>query len=72
MEALEHSLFIVELFNKIIGKPLASLLSLVGINVADPEHLFPDYIVMSLIVAFLLILIFRPEGLLGRTSVEKA
>ncbi len=57
MEELEHSLIIVELFNKIIGKPLASLLGLVGINVADPEHLLPDYIVMSLIVAFLLILI---------------
>ena len=57
MEGLEHSLVIVELFNKIIGKPLASLLGMVGINVADPEHLFPDYIVMSLIVAFLLVLI---------------
>jgi F-type H+-transporting ATPase subunit a len=65
MEELEHSLFIVELFNKIIGKPLASLLSLVGINVADPEHLFPDYIVMSLIVAFLLILIL---GLASRKT----
>lgn len=56
MEELEHSLFIVELFNKIIGKPLASLLSMAGIKVADPEHFIPDYIVMSLIVAFLLIL----------------
>jgi len=56
MEELEHSLFIVELFNKIIGKPLASLLGMIGIHVADPEHLFPDYIVMSLIVALMLML----------------
>ena len=58
MEELEHSLFIVELFNKIFGKPLASLLSLVGIEVKNPEHLFPDYVVMCLIVAAALILFF--------------
>ena len=39
MEELEHSLFIVELFNKIFGKPLAALLGLVGIEVKHPEHL---------------------------------
>jgi len=58
MEALEHSLFIVELFNKIFGKPLASLLGLVGIEVKDPEHLVPDYLVMCLIVASILIIFF--------------
>ena len=57
MEELEHSLFIVELFNKVFGKPLATLLSWLGIQVADPEHLVPDYIVMSLIIALLLILL---------------
>ncbi len=57
MEKLEHSLFIVELFNKVFGKPLATLLSWLGIHVADPEHLVPDYIVISLIVALLLILL---------------
>jgi F-type H+-transporting ATPase subunit a len=57
MEELEHSLFIVELFNKVFGKPLATLLSWVGIQVADPEHLVPDYIVMSLIIALLLVLL---------------
>ena len=56
MEKLEHSLFIVDLFNKVFGKPLATLLSWLGIHVADPEHLVPDYIVISLIVALLLIL----------------
>lgn len=56
MEELEHGLFIVDLFNKIFGKPLAALLSLAGIHVKNPEQLVPDYIVMSLIVVFFLIL----------------
>jgi F-type H+-transporting ATPase subunit a len=58
MEELEHSLFIVDFFNKIVGKPLAFLLDLVGIEVKNPDHLFPDYIVMCLIVAAALILFF--------------
>jgi len=57
MENLEHSLFVVELFNKIFGPPLSFLLALVGIQVKDPHHLFPDYIVMSIFVAALLILV---------------
>ncbi len=58
MEELEHNLFIVDLFNKIFSKPLATFLSWLGIHVSDPEHLVPDYIVMSLIVALLMILLF--------------
>jgi F-type H+-transporting ATPase subunit a len=58
MEELEHGLFIVDLFNKVFGKPLAFLLGLVGIEVKNPEHLFPDYIVMSLVVAVVLIVFF--------------
>jgi F-type H+-transporting ATPase subunit a len=58
MEDLEHSLFIVDFFNKIFGKPLAALLGLAGIQVKDPAHLVPDYIVMCLVVAALLILFF--------------
>ena len=58
MEELEHSLFIVDFFNKIVGKPLAFLLGLAGIEVKNPEHLIPDYIVMCLIVAAVLILFF--------------
>jgi F-type H+-transporting ATPase subunit a len=58
MEELEHSLFIVDFFNKIVGKPLAFLLGLAGIEVKNPEHFIPDYIVMSLIVAAGLILFF--------------
>jgi F-type H+-transporting ATPase subunit a len=56
MEELEHSLFIVDLFNKVFGKPLAALLGWLGIQVAKPEHFVPDYIVMCIIVALLLIL----------------
>lgn len=58
MEDLEQSLFIVDLFNKIFGKPLAALLGLAGIQVKDPAQLVPDYIVMSLVVAALLIIFF--------------
>jgi len=58
MEELEHSLFLVELFNKIFGKPLAALLGLFGIRVADPSRLVPDYIVMSLIVVVVVALVF--------------
>ncbi len=58
MEELEHSLFIVEFINKILGKPLSSLFALVGIEVKNSEHLIPDYVVMSAIAAGLLILFF--------------
>jgi F-type H+-transporting ATPase subunit a len=58
MEGLEHSLFIVELFNRVFGRPLASLLALIGIKVRDPLHLFPDYVVMVIIVAAVLIVVF--------------
>jgi F-type H+-transporting ATPase subunit a len=58
MEELEHSLFIVEFVNKILGKPLASLFGLFGIHVNDPAHFIPDYIVVSLIVSLLMILFF--------------
>lgn len=56
MEKLEHSLFLVDLFNKIFGRALSYLLALVGIEVKNPEHLVPDYIVMSLFVALFLML----------------
>ena len=65
MEALEHSLAIVEAFNRIFGKPIAALLGLLGIHVEDPNHLFPDYVVMCLIVALLLIVLM---GLAARRA----
>jgi F-type H+-transporting ATPase subunit a len=58
MEELEHSLFLVELFNKVFSKPLAALLGLFGIKIADPSHLIPDYVVMSLLVVIILSLVF--------------
>jgi F-type H+-transporting ATPase subunit a len=57
MEELEHSLLIVDLFNKVFGKPLATLLGWLGIQAEDPAHLVPDYIVMCLIIALALIVL---------------
>lgn len=50
MEALEHGLFVVDLFNRVVGRPLAGLLIRLGVQVKDPGHFFPDYIVMCLIL----------------------
>ncbi len=57
MEELEHSLFIVEFVNKMLGKPLVSLLALAGIHVKNPQAPIPDYIVMCFIVAILLLIL---------------
>jgi F-type H+-transporting ATPase subunit a len=57
MEELEHSQVTVELFNKIFGKPILALLDLLGIQPKHPESPVPDYIVMCLFVAALLILL---------------
>ena len=59
MEKLEHSLYIVELFNKLVGKPLAWVLSLFGIHIQNPEQFVPNYVVMSIIVVITLIIFFR-------------
>ena len=58
MEEFEHSLFIVELFNKIFSPPLVYLLNLLGIKVTNPEKLIPPHVVMSIIVMIFLILFF--------------
>jgi len=55
MEGLEHSLWIVDAFNRVFGRPIAALLGLAGIEVPDPLHAVPDYLVMVLLVAILLI-----------------
>jgi len=57
MEQLEHSLFLVDLFNRAFGKPLAAVLALLGVKVKDPAHLVPDYIVMCLIVMVVLMVV---------------
>ncbi len=57
MEGLEHSLWIVDAFNRVFGPPIAAALGLFGIKVADPLHTVPDYLVMVFIVAAVLILL---------------
>jgi F-type H+-transporting ATPase subunit a len=57
MEGLEHSLWVVEAFNRVFGPPLAAVLGLVGVEVPDPLHVVPDYLVMALIVALALIVL---------------
>jgi F-type H+-transporting ATPase subunit a len=54
MEGLEHSLWIVDAFNRVFGPPIAAVLGLAGIRVPDPLHAVPDYLVMVLVVAVLL------------------
>jgi len=56
MEELEHSLAIVDFVNRLLGKPVASFLALLGIEVKDPAHVIPDYIVMCFFVAIFLVL----------------
>jgi F-type H+-transporting ATPase subunit a len=58
MEGLEHSLYIVELANRVFGRAVASLLGLLGIKVADPLHVIPDYVVMVVIVFAVLAVVF--------------
>jgi len=58
MEELEHSFYIVELFNKIFGQPVVAFLGLLGIEPKHPESPIPDYIVMCILVAAFLIFIF--------------
>jgi F-type H+-transporting ATPase subunit a len=57
MEGLEHSLWIVDAFNRVFGPPVAAALGLLGIKVADPLHAVPDYLVMVIIVAALLVVL---------------
>lgn len=54
MEGLEHSLWIVDAFNRVFGPPIAAVLGLAGIEVPDPLHVVPDYLVMVLVVALVL------------------
>ncbi|MGB8959758.1 MAG: F0F1 ATP synthase subunit A [Candidatus Aminicenantales bacterium] len=63
MEGLEHSLWLVDAFNRVFGPPIAAVLGLVGIKVPDPLHAVPDYLVMVFIVAALLVVLL---GLVSR------
>jgi len=57
MEGLEHSLWIVDAFNRVFGPPVAAVLGLAGIKVADPLHAIPDFLVMVFFVAVLLVIL---------------
>jgi F-type H+-transporting ATPase subunit a len=63
MEGLEHSLWIVDAFNRVFGPPIAVALGFVGIKVPDPLHTVPDYLVMVIVVAVLLTVLL---GLMSR------
>jgi F-type H+-transporting ATPase subunit a len=57
MEELEHSVYVAELFNRLLGKPISAVLGRLGLQPRDPLHPVPDYLVMVLIVTVLLILL---------------
>ena len=59
MEGLEHGLWIVDAFNRVFGRPIAAVLGLVGVEVPDPLHAVPDYLVMVFIVALTVPLLLR-------------
>lgn len=59
MEGLEHGLWIVDAFNRVFGRPIAAVLGLAGIDIPDPLHAVPDYLVMVLIVALVVPLLLR-------------
>lgn len=68
MEKLHHSLWIVEVVNRIFGPLVASLLGPLGFTFADPAKVIPDYIVMCAVI----VLLFAILGLVlrSRLSVE--
>jgi len=57
MEGLEHTVYAAELFNRIFGKPILALLNLLGIQPSNPASPVPDYLVMVITVALLLIVL---------------
>lgn len=57
MEGLEHSVYVADLFNRLFGRPILSLLRLLGIEPKNPHSPVPDYIVMCIFVSVLLIVI---------------
>ena len=59
MEGLEHSLWIVEAFNRVFGPPVAAALGLAGIEIRDPLHAVPDYLVMVLLVFAAVVVLLR-------------
>ncbi len=57
MEGLEHAVYAAELFNKVFGRPILALLNRLGIHPHNPASPVPDYIVMVIFVAGLLVIL---------------
>ncbi len=52
----EHSFLLVEIFNKLFGKIVLTIYSILGIKAANPEQPIPTHIVFAIIVALFIIL----------------
>jgi F-type H+-transporting ATPase subunit a len=50
----EHELWLTVLMNKLIGKPVAAMLSLMGFH-PDPVHPIPDYMAAEILVVLIII-----------------
>jgi F-type H+-transporting ATPase subunit a len=57
MEGLEHTVYAADLFNRVFGKPILALLNRLGIQPSNPASPVPDYLVMVIMVALLLIVL---------------
>lgn len=74
MEGLEHTLPLVEFFNRLFSPLLVPLLQALGFQIKDPHHLIPDYLVMSFLVVVLLSVLLalasrRLQLIPGKTQV---
>jgi F-type H+-transporting ATPase subunit a len=64
MEQLEHKSFLLGFLNHVLGGPVASLLTALGIHVDSADPVIPDHVIMSCFAACLLVLAalwFRPR-----------
>jgi F-type H+-transporting ATPase subunit a len=50
----EHELWLTALMNKLIGKPVAAMLTLMGFH-PDPAHPIPDYMAAEILVVLLIV-----------------
>ncbi len=57
MEGLEHTVYAAVIFNRVFGRPILAVLNLLGIHPANPAAPVPDYLVMVIIVAALLMVL---------------
>lgn len=63
----EHQLWLTALMNKLIGKPVAAMLTLMGFH-PDPAHPIPDY--MAAEILLVLLIVAAALALRRRLSVE--